>query len=219
MMIGLGGVGKTTLIRGLFDNDDAEPDIRTEHYTEYHLDLIVEEEKPERRRAGKVLPTSTTKRRYSMFVGDYRGQNVGQLVGEFVAQQKDSYRALSYGFVNSLVLVIDVLPPTRTTPASRPNAARLNYHTAQWSETALDAVFGLLTEDTLSYVCLFVNKVDMIPASQLSVVEDRVAELRSRLERKAKENGAAFQSVMGSALEGRGVIGVREDLRRTSVRA
>ena len=216
MMIGLGGVGKTSLIRSLFENDDAKPEIRTEHYTEYRLDLRVKQKK---KPAARALWPFANGRRYSLFVGDYRGQNLGQLVGEFVAQQKEAYRAMSYGYVNSLILVIDVLPPTRTVPASKPDVTRMNYHTRQWSETALDGIFGLLTEDTLRYVCLFVNKVDMIPDSQSTVVEDRVAALRSRLERKAKENSAEFRVVMGSALKGHGVTGVKTDLRETSVRA
>ena len=205
MIIGLGGVGKTALIRALFHNTDADYTKSTDQYTEYRTDLEVDSQHGRSRRC-------------CIFVGDYRGQNVGQLIAEFVSQQKRPYPALSYGFVNSLILVVDIFPPNNSDLKRKrktPDLKRIRQNVGEWSDTALDAIFGLLTKETLSYVCLFINKWDRLDSDK-SVVLKPFERLCLRLKKKADTNQANFQVVLGSAIRGDGVIPVKEALITSS---
>lgn len=205
MIIGLAGVGKTALIRALLHNTDADHTKSTDRYTEYRTDF-------------KMDSQHGRSRRCSIFVGDYRGQNIGQLIAEFVSQQKRPFQALSYGFVNSLILVVDIFPPHNSNlqrQRKTPDLPRIRRNVNEWSDTALDAIFGLLTKETLSYVCLFINKRDRLDADQ-SVVLKPFERLRQRLKDKADANDAIFQIVWGSAITGEGVKPVEEALIASS---
>ena len=206
MIIGLGGVGKTALIRKLLRNTDADHTKSTDQYTEYHTDFI--------NKKGQHGPSQ----RWSIFAGDYRGQNVGQLIAEFVSQQKRPFQALSYGFITSLILVVDILPPQNSNlPGKRktPDLKRIRRNVNQWSDTALDAVFGLLTKEKLSYVCLFINKWDRLDADESSVRKP-FEPLHRKLKDMADANEAQFQIVLGSAITGEGVNDVEEALKGSS---
>lgn len=104
MLLGLGGVGKTAFVRNLFHDPGANPDVSTEHYELYQTTTIV-------RDSGRGDAKPKQGEKYTLFVGDYRGQNLGQLVREFVTQQKKPFEPMSYGFINSLILVVDLFPP------------------------------------------------------------------------------------------------------------
>lgn len=211
MLLGLGGTGKTTFVRNLFQNPRANPSMETEHYQLYSVAKYNDEYQDG----------------HTLFVGDYRGQNLGQLVREFVKQQKRPFEAMSYGFINSLILVVDLFdPPKRVDdpplePRNEVDSSRVVLHGEQWNDTALDAVFGLLTSGSLKYVCVFVNKSDLLIGSNTAAVQEDVArrfdDLRSRLERRARRAGADFALVIGSAKEGTRINQVRDDLYANSV--
>ena len=211
MLLGLGGAGKTTFVRDLFQDQRADATVTTEHYELYQTTTIIKRRNEQ----------------YTLFVGDYRGQNLGQLVSEFVTQQKEPFEPMSYGFINSLVLIVDLFPPSERSdhpalePRSRADAGRVEMHNSQWNDTALDAVFGLLTAGSLKYVCLFVNKLDLLKGANTTPVQDDVencfAELRDRLRLRAERAKADFQIVLGSAEESTGISRVREALFDRSV--
>ena len=216
MLLGLGGVGKTTFVRGVFQNPDANPSVSTEHYGLYRTTTDVED-----------AHDKTRNEKYTLFVGDYRGQNLGQLVSKFITQQKEPFEPMSYGYINSLVLIVDLFPPHEQfddallEPRDCVDSDRVKLHNGQWNDTALDAVFGLLTTGSLKYVCLFVNKIDLLKDSNRSAVQrdvrKRFAELEDRLKKRAKGAKATFKLVLGSAEDGGGTLRVREDLFETSV--
>ena len=164
MLLGLGGVGKTTFIRGVFGNPNANPAISTEHYELYQTTISIAGQKDEKET-----------RHYSLFVGDYRGQNLGQLVREFITQQKRAFEPMAYGYINSLILVVDLVPPPERSddpplqPRKALDAARAELHTEQWNETALDAVFGMLTRGSLRFVCLLVFDIWTPPLRNVQV--------------------------------------------------
>lgn len=214
MLLGLGGVGKTTFVGALFANENANAALSTENYELYRTTFSLED-------------TNNPKkgRKYTLFVGDYRGQNLGQLVREFVLQQKKSFDPMSYGFINSLVLVVDLFPPTDhedDEPLESQNEwddSRVQMHIDQWNETALDAAFGLLTRDSLKYVCLYINKVDILIEDNRmrDSIRERFSELRQRLEQRAVMVNAEFHLVIGSASMGNGITQIRDGLFATSV--
>ena len=216
MLLGLGGVGKTTFVRNLFQNREADPTTTTEHYELYRTTTAVE----------KVAHNRKRNEQYTLFVGDYRGQNLGQLVREFVTQQKRPREPMSYGFINSLILVVDLFPNGRfddppLEPRSCVDSRRVETHSSQWNDTALDAVFGLLTTGSLKYVCLFVNKSDLLREANTAPVQQNIescfADLRDRLKLRAEHAKATFQFVLGSAEDSTGIARVRDALFEKSV--
>lgn len=104
MLLGLGGTGKTTFVRNVFEDRNANPSMETEHYQLYQ---VTKTRKIRRSNA------ETKEDVHTLFVGDYRGQNLGQLVREFVKQQKSPFEAMTYGFINSLILVVDLFDPPK----------------------------------------------------------------------------------------------------------
>lgn len=203
MIVGLGGVGKTALIRTLLDRQDADPTRSTDRYMEYRRDF-------------RFQSQGERSQRCCMFVGDYRGQNVGQLVARFISQQKAPFQALSHGFVNSLILIVDIFEPPKDPNRQKktrktPDLGRIRKNVNEWNCTALDAIFGLLQKETLSYVCLFVNKLDRLQADE-SKIRDQVEKLRLRLEKRADASDAHFEMILGSAITGAGVEAVKDSL-------
>ena len=198
----------------MFSNQNANPTASTEHYELYRTTFSLED--PHNPKKGK---------QYTLFVGDYRGQNLGQLVREFVTQQKNSFDPMSYGFINSLILVVDLFPPPDhrddepLKPQNELDDNRVKMHIGQWNETALDAVFGLLTRDSLKYVCLYINKADILIGNQekLDLIENHFSELRTRLQQRAGIVDAKFDLIIGSALDGSGIPEIKGNLFSTSM--
>lgn len=156
-------------------------------------------------------------------MSDYAGQDLGSLVRAFVEQQRLPYSPIRYGHINSLILLVDLMPAPATgaakpKTANEPNSERVRQHIEEWNEQALDAVFGLFTKSSLTFVCLFVNKADLIDGNT-EVLERQCVELFQpliqRLERRGR--GRLVKIIVGSAATGQGLPLVKEHLVRESV--
>lgn len=201
MMIGLGGSGKTTLSRRLCGDMNKDPSTQTEEFQLF--DGVIEN-------GGQ---------KYDYYVSDYRGQNVGSLITGFIAQQLVERSPFRFGHVNSLILVVDIIESTddliNVPPIDHPKApgiddARVSENIAQWNRTALDAIFGMHTINSLKYVCLFINKKDRLenwsPEVEQQIL-DAYEPLRDDLERRCSYDGgplgerryAVFDTFIGSA--------------------
>jgi ethanolamine/propanediol utilization PduV/EutP family protein len=128
MIIGLAGSGKTSLIRALTDDLNANPRMSTRTYSIYSIAFDTPGENPTNR---------TT-----LYLSDYAGQNLGNLVRSFLEQQQVPYSPMRYGYVSSLILVVDLFEPPRL--ADETSAKRANYnndrvrqHLSMWNEQAL----------------------------------------------------------------------------------
>jgi GTPase SAR1 family protein len=203
ILIGLGGTGKTTLIRSLLHDPKADPEIKTLDYSLYHG----------QRSAGESW--------HHWYISDYRGQTIGNLVRSFVKQQKMIYSPMAYGHVNSLIVLVDIQRPKQAPSAPEPpisespNEERMQEHLTQWSATALDAVFGFFTADTLKYVCLFINKADLLTTRNEQAVRAMFKDLEQLLRDRC--GGAKFQVYVGSARDGEQVVRLEEDLMTYAV--
>jgi hypothetical protein len=193
VLLGVGGSGKTSLIKNIFHQKKATPERKTDEYTIFASSHAVDGQK------------------YNFFVSDYVGQNLGNLVGSFIEQQKISYSEMTYGYINSLVLIVDLFPPkanpTDPEPQTEmePNRDRVDYNLWQWNETAIDGVFGMLTVPELSYICLFINKYDLIrehSAESKRKIEKLYEKLFNYVCTKVAGLGVDCEMMIGSAGSG-----------------
>lgn len=220
LLIGLGGTGKTNLIKTLLDNEKANPKEKTENFDIYYstYNSGVMEETGRR----TTRQNSSEQYKYWLFISDYKGQNLGSLISAFILQQKREYSPLAYGYINSLILVVDLWSPKRKQsdpdiyPQDHMDMERIRTNIEQWNETALDAVFGLLTKE-LKYVCLFINKVDLMSARGLDKDQsyiDAYDEIKTKMN---KRYGDKIEVLLGSAQNGTNVNTLKSRLIEHSV--
>ena len=207
ILVGIGGTGKTSLIRHLIRDKNANPEQRTEEYALYH----------------GTRSNDGDGATYHLYVSDYRGQNIGTLIRAFILQQKEPWSPMAYGYVGALIVMVDAVAPADypdddeapRRPKQMPmNAERVQQHLQQWTETALDAVFGLLTRGSLKGVCLFINKADVMSHADRDRVEDEFKPLKQILRRRAQAQGAEFAMIFGSARNGDGLPALENALQQ-----
>ena len=212
VLIGLGGTGKTTFIKALLQNEEANPDEKTEKYEIYHGD----------RSSGKVANSKKNKKTW-FYIADYKGQNIGQLVRAFILQQKKKYSPVAYSYINSFILMVDLWPPSDRqndpdpSPQDKPNMERVDTHNEQWNDTSLDALFGIFT-NSLSYVCLFINKIDLMSDQSEEAKHSYISmykELAKRIQKRCSPINVDI--ILGSAKEGTGITKVTSKLIENSV--
>jgi len=214
MIIGLGGSGKTSLIRMIFNDRGANPQVKTDGQQLFRTHFGFN--------AGEL--NGDLPRTLHVFACDYVGQNLSTLTRTFVKQQQDLYSPMAYGYINAIVLVVDLREPPEvdggTVPVTdEPNQQRINEHLTEWNDTALAALAGFVVADTLKFVCLYINKIDLLNKSS---VQDRMRYkalfeiLRIRLvERFAP---ARVTVIVGSALYGDGYNELRQGLVDSAMR-
>lgn len=212
LLVGLGGTGKTAFIRGLLQNKDANPDEKTESFDIYHGSRKTKKD-------GDDGPVQNN----WFYIADYKGQNIGQLVRSFIVQQKTKYSPFAYGHINSLVLMVDLWPPNENNedpdpmPQQSLDMDRVNLQNAEWNNTALDAIFGLLTNE-ITYVALFINKVDLMADRSADADKSYVAVYSDLCKRiKLRCGKAQFQVYLGSAKKGTNMNNIEERLMHYSV--
>jgi len=211
LLVGMEGTGKTQLIKSCFGHPTANSTVETEDFKVYTSRREVD---------GKKCWLN---------VADYMGQNIGMLVSAFIDSQRVALSPLQYGQVNGLILMVDLRRPEkdrRLDPRSRPtcDTKRVKENLEQWNSMAVDALFGLLTEPALRYVCLFINKYDLIsqperfPKSRAQSCYAALVEYL-RLKVKPVKAGGTIKVdvIVGSAKHGDGHSELIENLLRHSV--
>lgn len=199
LLIGIGRVGKTQLVSYYRDSNPKPPNITNE----FSLEKI------EREYQDSVI---------ILHFNDYRGQNFGQLVNSFIREQLNRNTYLRYGDINTLILMVDLFPfeENKTNIEKRYenfDIERVQEHIDSWNTYALDAVFALLEDESLRYVCLFVNKLDKLiiknkAASQKEIIK-AFDPLVKTLKKRAKGSKAQFDIKFGAAYNGEGLSGVK----------
>lgn len=217
ILLGIGGTGKTSIIKGLLNNNEANPNEKTENFTMYEGNRFsVKEEEKETNKANK------SNSKYWFYIADYKGQNIGQLVRSFIIQQKKPFSPLAYGHITSLILMVDLVTPKEEAhyedipKQEKYNQERVNTHVTEWNDTALDAIFGLLTSE-LRYVCIFINKVDLMNNRSYEA-EERYIKIFQPMQEKIKKRvgRATVKTYLGSARDGTSLNYLTEDLMEYS---
>ncbi len=206
MLVGLGGSGKTALINVLC-NINKRVEEKTMDYQ------II---------SGSVRQRKTT---YHLYISDYRGQDLSNLVRSFIIQQMAPYTPMRFGYIDSLIFVVDLFEHKdddkgNTIEIERGQAEfdqkRVEKQLEQWNRTAVDAIFGMHVVESLKYICLFINKVDLL-ADNAPEMESNIETAYKKLiddlkrrcfytdEQKLQKQYAYFDCIIGSAKKGTGI--------------
>jgi hypothetical protein len=214
-MLGLGGAGKTTLVRTMTMCPDADASVSTEDVRRF---ITVNEYAGPDARFGVRIDWY-----------DYAGQNIAPLTesrrpGNANESRQDEDPAMpSYDDkpFNAAVLILDLFdpPPAGGTYQGRfPtwNAARLKKSTDQWSENALSAIKGSLGNE-IKYLCVLVNKFDLLQNpddAELAAIKKKVQPYVNRIAPLFR--GAEVDFIIGSALGDARTLQIREKLIKYS---
>jgi GTPase SAR1 family protein len=207
IIVGIGGTGKTTLINRLFDENSANPRIATDCYKLYTVN-----------QNGQNI-------KYNYYVSDCSGQNIGTLISGLMLEQKQLNSPMTFGAINSVIIVVDVaeapgvLQSFTSEQVINNFQERVQQHLTEWSNTALDSIFGLTgsSANGLKYICLFINKTDLLNGSRQEI-EDMVTQAyRPLIDRVSKiSRGVIFECLIGSIQDGTNILRLQEGLKNHS---
>jgi GTPase SAR1 family protein len=205
LLVGIGGVGKTSLIKALTHDSAAEPDTAGPFKIYKYVQELGNE------------PSGI--KRTNLYIADYRWQNLTDLIGRFVLERKQPYCPLRYGFLNSLIMVVDVADPPKYPGEIVPKAKnfsqkRVEYHLTEWNSQSIKAILGLFTRPQLKYICLFINKIDLlIGYDEAMENEIKAAYLPLLRELHEASEGVRFECKLGSAARDLKIAELRNALR------
>jgi hypothetical protein len=148
VLVGMEGVGKTELIKQCFRHPEADSTTTTDKFAIY-------------------TSSPSEDRKCWINVADYQGQRIEMLVSNFIEHQLLPDSPLKYGSVNSLIVLVDLRKPEQdrhndATPQPTADKERIKANLGLWNTQAIDAIFGLVTVPALKYICVFVNKYDLV---------------------------------------------------------
>jgi 50S ribosome-binding GTPase len=203
VVVGIGGSGKTTLINRLFKENGANPTIATSSYQLFSIEEKVQGIK------------------YNYYIADCSGQNIRTLVSGLMVEQKQLNSPMTYGAVNSVVIVVDIAKAPKLAQSidlsevERNFDARVQQHLTEWSNTALDSIFGLTgsSANGLKYVCLFINKTDLLKLSSEEIDKKVTDAYRPLIDRISEiSRGVCFKFLIGSIEQGYRAQDLKKDL-------
>ncbi len=204
MVVGLGGSGKTSLIKVIVG--DGNPEKRTGSYEIFSEQI--------------TMPADSPKKLCKIYISDYAGQSYLEgLIRGFIEQQKIPYSPMRYGYITSLILVVDLFAPPKN-PIEEVSKSRdldddrINENIRMWNESSISAIFGMLTKN-LKYICLFINKIDLYDAiidkQEIKKVYEPIIDILAK-----RSLGIKIEVYIGSALN-RNIGPIEEDLKNSSI--
>ena len=206
IVLGIGGVGKTSVIRQLTGNRKANPDIKTNEFEIYTSSII-------------EATTGQSGRIRTLRLADYKGQNLGTLISGFCRMQLRPYSPLRWGHVNSLVIVVDLFKFQDTSKITalrreQPDRVRIDENIRNWvsptegGTSVFDAVFGLVTDD-IRLVCLFINKTDLLVQDDDEAMRRSLEDFYKPIQDEIRRRPLKCKIVVktGSAERGTGIVG------------
>ena len=213
ILVGLGGSGKTTLINCLSQDHKANPGVKTQNYSLFTW-------------LKRASPSAPLHRYYA---ADHKGQNIGTLISGLIEEQKKPYSPMTWGAINTIIFCVDIAEAydrgleteeQYKEKVKRTWRERIDQNTAEWSSVALSAIFGFTAKNsqvpntnTLKYVCLFINKLDLLPDK-----EQEIREAYQKLEDNIRKNCSDldFEVIVGSGKNSMGITQLDQSLMKYS---
>jgi GTPase SAR1 family protein len=202
ILVGLGGSGKTTLIKDLVDKGN--PKMSTAAY----------------QALSKIIDKDGNK--YQFYVADYPGQNISVLIKGLMEEQKVPYSPMTFNGIDSIIIVVDLAytpepgSPIDMNLVRQTWQERVQQHIKEWSPTALDCVFGLVGTN-IKYVCLFINKFDILNNTDKNISKEMVLrEYRQLNQNLSQRRGFVYKPIIGSFERGDGLVELKQDLKEYS---
>ena len=174
LLLGIGGSGKSTLVRSLFGDWDnvekniIEPDAEELPSSPKLAGVGAEDKKTRRVRTWhERIPWAGSA--VSLSITDYVGQNLGTLVRYFAKEQKNKFSSVAYGYINAVIFVVDLrTPPLVDNPNAEipfsiePEMGRIEEHLEAWNWQAISSVWGMLTKPRFKKIIIVVKKWDRL---------------------------------------------------------
>jgi len=214
VQLGIGGTGKTTLIKYLTHDPTANPTIETAAFSVYKQDFSI----TRTRRDGEVDKVKT-----SIVIADYRGQHYGTLIEGILNHTVERKSEVRNGDINTILFIVDVFYPSidrcgDVPPQPMPDPDRLRENVEYWNEARLEVLFQLLRRGSVKNVGVFVNKCDLLTSEEGREEARRAIEpLVSSIRRWTDALGIQPFVVLGSLKTGTGVNELLDRTIRTAV--
>jgi hypothetical protein len=204
LLVGLGGSGKTTLIRELTGNKSASPRIKSADLLTYSLvhEIVYQEINYAKSHVCRID------------IDDYRGQEPAQILAGWNVDKLEAPPAFS---CTSVIFLVDLFEePAHAGDTQEPqetwNNTRVQKHLTEWPQSLVRSVIYMARQGNLKYICLFVNKVDLLSVystakapeifALFGPIDDALASVSA---------GALYERIVGSAAKD---IGVSQVLNR-----
>ncbi|QKD03381.1 hypothetical protein EB235_19255 [Mesorhizobium loti R88b] len=194
MVVGIGGCGKTSIVKALSASEHADPDVATAEALTYSLVNEVTVRKQ----------NQTFRRLVRMYISDHVGQNFRSIFStDFF---KDSEIAL---LKKCVIVVVDLFPPVGHLDGV-PRRKEFNLERiAENLEIYSDEMVQLITQNTKSgdSVVLFINKIDQLQEIDDTAIKRAKGHYRPLVNRLAGIKGLKLSVLVGSAGTGMGICG------------
>ena len=209
VLIGDGGVGKTSIVRALSGSPFADPHSASDGEETYALaqevDLIGRNSEPIRRMT-------------RIYLEDHKGQDIsGMMLSETVTKRQKMVPS------TVIVIVVDLFASQKNMKKQASfQKKRITEQLSKYNSDALKTIrhkfyYNSKTEDkTVKAVCLFINKIDLlktIDTASLAAAEKAYEPLIDDMNQKFADAGTYV--ILGAAAVGWGVVGHNKENRGT----
>ena len=207
LLVGLGGSGKTSIIRALSGCGEANPAAGTSVRNVKIYNLVQEVDV----QADNREITHTVNR---IYIEDYAGQEAGRRLHDPAIKKREQIIPSTV-----ICIVVDLFhPPTSADQGLAPSDSwsekRVKEQIKEYPKGMLNGIRRM--SDTCKQVCLFINKADLLTPYEASTHEsilDRYSTLRSEI--SFEFQSVPFSTIVGAAATGWGISGHDPSKRNT----
>lgn len=196
VIYGIGGTGKTSIIRALTGMRQADPESSTDKLATYS---IVQEH--DYKEQSKPSVRSLTR----IYLEDSIGQNISVRVNDSTVEKREAAIPSTV-----LVLVVDLFGIQQRDKISlKPSMSRIKDHYSEFNKTTLQSIRGSIKH--ISSVVLFINKFDLLK----SFSKDEQEQIIKKFEKLSDSikniiPHKKYYVIAGAATKGLGVVGYNE---------
>lgn len=197
IIVGEGGVGKTSIVKALTASPHASPDIPTVGHKSYSIFHQVKTTNVTGREIRKLV---------RIYIEDYEGQRFMNAVDNEPLKSRQE-------FLHSdvLLLLVDLFPKKGIGddfgPFETPDADRVEQHIRFFDNDGVHQALIKLLGRGHKNVILFINKIDMVDPKSAEFEKAIIESFQLLINRWNAVRGVTFRVILGSVANGRGLVG------------